>query len=111
MIKVEVNTVEVNEKITDKLFSKLSRAGEIGRQEAYNQSRYKSSDMRNSTEYEVEKTGDGLTLTLGQGSRQIHYPKYQELGTKGRGEDGKGGIEGTHQVKKGIQRAVQEFKS
>lgn len=103
MIKVEVNTVEVNEKITDKLFKKLSRAGEIGRQEAYNLSRVDTSKMRNSTEYEVDKSTDELTLTIGQGDRQIYYPKFQELGTKH--------FEGTHQVKKGIQKAVQEFKS
>lgn len=103
MIKVEVNTVEVNEKITDKLFKKLSRAGEIGRQEAYNISRVDTSKMRNSTEYEVDKSTDELTLTIGQGDRQIYYAKFQELGTKH--------FEGTHHVKKGIQRAVQEFKS
>ncbi len=103
MIKVEVNTIEVNEKITDKLFKKLSRAGEIGRQEAYNISRVDTSKMRNSTEYEVDKSTDELTLTLGQGDRQIHYAKFQELGTKH--------FEGTHHVKKGIQKAVQEFKS
>lgn len=103
MIKVEVNTVEVNEKITDKLFTKLSRAGEVGRQETYNISRVDTSKMRNSTEYEVDKSTDELTLTIGQGDRQIQYPKFQELGTKH--------FEGTHHVKKGIQRAVQEFKS
>ena len=103
MIKVEVNTVEVNEKITDKLFKKLSRAGEIGRQEAYNISRVDTSKMRNSTVYEVDKSTDELTLTIGQCDRQIHYAKFLELGTKH--------FEGTHHVKKGIQKAVQEFKS
>lgn len=103
MIEVKTYSRQVFEEISDNLETRLSRAGEIGRQTAYKNSRVDTSAMRNSTEYEVERTSNSLQLVLGQGNRQIHYPKYQELGTRF--------IKGTHHVKKGLQKAVEEFKS
>lgn len=100
---IEVNTYDkqVFSEISDELETRLSRAGELGRQTAYEKSRVDSSDMRNSTEYEVERTDTTMQMTLGQGNRQVDYAKFQELGTKF--------IEGTHHVKAGLQRAVEEF--
>lgn len=102
MISTNVYTEKVNGEIDKKLETKLNRAGEIGRQTAYDLSRVDTSRMRNSTEYEVEKNGDSLDLILGQGNRQVIYAKFQELGTKH--------FEGTHHVKKGLIKAVEEFK-
>ena len=100
---IEVNTYDkqVFSEISDELETRLSRAGELGRQTAYEKSRVDSSDMRNSTKYEVERSDTTMQMTLGQGNRQVDYAKFQELGTKF--------IEGTHHVKAGLQRAVEEF--
>jgi hypothetical protein len=100
---LEVNTYDkqVFSEISDELETRLSRAGELGRQTAYEKSRVDSSDMRNSTEYEVERSDTTMQMILGQGNRQVDYTKFQELGTKF--------IEGTHHVKAGLQRAVEEF--
>ena len=102
MIRVETFEFEVHENIKSKLVQKMHRAGEIGRQVAYKNSRVDTSDMRNSTEFEVEFQGGLLTLMLGQGNRQVDYAKYQELGTKH--------FEGTHHVKKGLLSAVRVMK-
>ncbi len=65
MIRVETFEFEVNENIKSKQL-KMHRAGEIGRQVAYKNSRVDTSDMRNSTEFEVEFQGGLLTQCLGK---------------------------------------------
>lgn len=102
MISTNVYTEKVNAEIDSELETRLNRAGEIGRQTAYDLSRVDTSSMRNSTQYKVENNGDSLDLILGQGNRQVTYAKFQELGTKH--------FKGTHHVKKGLIKAVEEFK-
>lgn len=102
MIQVDTYEFEVFGDIKKELVQRLHRAGELGRQTAYQGSRVKTSNMRNSTEFEVENSGSSLALILGQGNRQVHYAKYQELGTRY--------FQGTHHVKKGLFKAVEVMK-